>query len=113
MHLLALSCTGHYVPLLSLAVAQYSRANADSGFNLQGLAAGDCTFLATLTRKPPLKRIAGLRIASFPSKPSHTKPVGRHRTQLVCGNLMHRRRDVCIAASLCGCKSDPKLHLLL
>ena len=73
MHLLALSCTGHYVPLLSLAVAQYSRANADSGFNLQGLAAGDCTFLATLTRKPPLKRIAGLRIASFPSKPSHTK----------------------------------------
>ena len=32
---------GHYVPLLSLAVAQYSRANADSEFNLQGMAVGE------------------------------------------------------------------------
>jgi len=35
--------TGHYVPLLSLAVAQYSRANAGSGFNLQGMAVGERT----------------------------------------------------------------------
>ena len=36
-----LMITGHYVPLLSLAVAQYSRANAGSGFNLQGMAVGE------------------------------------------------------------------------
>lgn len=35
------SCTGHYVPLLSLAIAEYSRQNADSGFNLLGLAVGE------------------------------------------------------------------------
>ena len=81
-----LLCTGHYVPLLSLAVAQYSRANADSGFNLQGMAVGERAVLSADAARPT----TSLVLASVSAQP---KPI-QNPNLAMCYTHMQDRATV-------------------